>query len=95
MQPAGGFTGIVPNPFNPKTEINFVLNRDNLTQLNIYDLRGQLVKVLVNEMLPAQEYKFFWDGSDLNGQRVSSGTYFARLRIGSEVMQVHKLMMVK
>jgi hypothetical protein len=93
--PAGGFVGISPNPFNPKTEISFKVNRPNLTQLNIYDIRGQLVRTLVNDRLPAMEHVVIWDGTDSTGQVVSSGTYFARLRIGLEVMQVQKLTMLK
>ncbi len=38
---------------------------------------------------------FAWDGTGANGQKVPSGTYFARLRLGSEVLQVRKIMMVK
>jgi hypothetical protein len=93
--PAGGFESIKPNPFNPKTEIRFKLNRDNLAQLNIYDIRGQLVRSLVSERLPATEHIYVWDGTDSTGRSVASGTYFARLRIGLEVMQVQKLMLVK
>ena len=94
--PAGGFSSIAPNPFNPQTEIKFVLTRDNLTQLNVYNLRGELVNSLVNARLQGgQEYVMTWDGRDGSGQQVSSGTYFARLRIGTEVLQVRKLMLVK
>ena len=95
LQPAGGFTAVAPNPFNPKAQIRFLLTRENLTQLNIYDIRGNLVRTLVNEVLPAQEHVYFWDGTDGTGQPVASGTYFARLRISSEVMQIRKLSLVK
>ncbi len=96
LLPAGGFTAIAPNPFNPKTQIRFVLTRDNLAQLNIYNLRGELVRSLVNGRLAGgQEYVFQWDGTDAHGQHVASGTYFARLRIGTEVLQVRKLQLVK
>ncbi|MBA4377831.1 MAG: hypothetical protein C0395_04125 [Gemmatimonas sp.] len=94
--PAGGFSSIVPNPFNPKTEIRFVLTRDNLVQLNVYNIRGELVSSLVNERLQGGgERVVAWDGTDNAGQQVASGTYFARLRIGADVMQVRKLMLVK
>ncbi len=95
LQPAGGFSRLAPNPFNPKTEIRFVLTRDNLTQLNVYNIRGEMVRTLASGMLESGEHIVHWDGNDFSGQRVSSGTYFARLRIGSEVMQVRKLMLVK
>ena len=95
VEAAGGFKAIYPNPFNPATKINFVLNRDELTQLNIYNLRGELVRTLVNEQLPMGDYELVFDGRDQNGQRLASGEYFARLRIGKTVMQVRKLSLVK
>ena len=64
-------------------------------QLNVYDIRGQKVRTLVEDRLPRSEYTLIWDGTDDAGQTVSSGTYFARLRIGAEVMQVRKLSLVK
>lgn len=91
----GGFASVSPNPFNPQTEIKFVLTRDALTQLNIYNLRGERVTTLVNEKLQDGEHTAVWDGKNLAGQRVASGTYFARLRIGADVLQVRKLMLVK
>jgi hypothetical protein len=95
VEAAGGFTAVYPNPFNPATKLEFVLNRDNLTQLNIYNIRGELVRSLVNEALPLGSYTLTWDGRDAEGQGVASGQYFARLRIGAEVMQVRKLSLVK
>lgn len=53
LKPAGGFSAISPNPFNPKTTIEFVLTRPNLAQLNIYNIRGELVKSLINGQLEA------------------------------------------
>ncbi len=95
VMPAGGFAAIAPNPFNPKTTIEFVLTRPNLAQLNIYNLRGELVKSLINGRLDTGRYPVIWDGTGNAGQRMASGTYFARLRIGTEVMQVRKLSLVK
>jgi DNA/RNA endonuclease YhcR with UshA esterase domain len=93
--PAGGFRGIAPNPFNPMTEISFAMTRDNVAQLNVYNMRGEFVKSLVNGPLAADEYVMQWDGTDNDGQTVSSGTYFARLRIGTEVLQVRKMSLIK
>ena len=95
LMPAGGFTDVYPNPFNPVTKISFKLNRDNLVQLNVYDIRGQKVRTLVQGAIPANDYTFTWDGVGDDGRGVASGTYFARLRIGSEVMQVRKMSLVK
>ena len=93
--PAGGFVGIAPNPFNPQTTIEFALTRPNLVQLNVYNLRGELVRTLVNNRLESGAYPVVWDGADNGGKHVASGTYFARLRIGKDVMQVRKMSLVK
>lgn len=95
--PAGGFErdAIKPNPFNPSTKISFVVNRDNLVQLNIYNIRGEKVRTLIQDRLPANSYSFEFDGRDDSGAGLASGTYFARLRIGAEVMQVRKLALLK
>ena len=95
MLPAGGFTEVYPNPFNPMTKISFKLNRDNLVQLNVYNIRGEKVRTLVSEARPANTYDVIWDGTADDGRNVASGTYFARLRIGSEVMQVQKMQLLK
>lgn len=92
---AGGFKSISPNPFNPQAQISFVVGKDSPVQLNVYNIRGEVVRTLVQGPLPANEYNLIWDGTGDNGQTVSSGTYFARLRIGAELMQVRKMTMLK
>jgi hypothetical protein len=93
--PAGGFKSIAPNPFNPATKISFVVNKDNLVQLNVYNIRGEKVRTLIQDRLPQNEYVFTWDGKNDAGQSVASGNYFARLRIGAEVTQVRKMALIK
>lgn len=95
VEKAGGFHAIAPNPFNPATKVSFVINRDNLVQLNVYNIRGEKVRTLIQDRLPANTYEFVFDGKDDAGQALASGTYFARLRIGSEVMQVRKMSLIK
>ena len=93
--PAGGFVSVAPNPFNPTTKITFVVNRAGPVQLNIYNIRGEMVRSLINGNLAADEYVLSWDARDSGGQSLASGQYFARLRIGAELMQVRKLSLVK
>ncbi len=95
IQKAGGFRSIAPNPFNPMTEISFVVNRDDLVQLNVYNIRGEKVRTLVEDRMSANEYRFMFDGRDDAGSGLASGAYFARLRIGKEVVQVRQMMLVK
>lgn len=68
-----------PNPFNPKTIINYHISTLNLVSLKVYDIRGNEVVVLVNERQNAGNYSVTFDGSDL-----ASGIYFYKLEIGSE-----------
>ncbi len=95
IQAAGGLESIYPNPFNPTTTIKFVVTRPNLVQLNLYNIRGEKVRTLMQDALPAGEYTSVWDGKDDAGQGLASGNYFARLRIGAEVVQVRKMILVK
>ena len=95
VQSAGGFRSIAPNPFNPSTTIKFAVNASDIVQLNVYNLRGEKVRTLVQGTLPVNEYSFVFDGKGDSGQTLSSGQYFARLRIGKEVVQVRKMSLIK
>ena len=71
-----------PNPFNPQTEIRFVAAEDSPVTLEVFDLRGTRIRVLVQGRMPAGNHQVQWDGTDDSGRRVSSGTYFYRLQVG-------------
>jgi flagellar hook assembly protein FlgD len=76
-----------PNPFNPRTTIAFEIpNGGGDIQLKIYDLRGRLVRELVDEFRPAGNETAEWDGRDGQGRPVSSGAYLYVLSIGGERM---------
>lgn len=67
---------IHPNPFNPSTEISFEISDNQKVELNIYNLKGQLIKKLVNSYLQEGQYRYIWNGTDSKGQNVGSGLYF-------------------
>ncbi len=69
-----------PNPFNPTTTIKFAVTAAAPTVLEVFDVRGSLLKTLVNERMSRGEHEVTFDAS-----RLSSGTYFYRLQVGSEV----------
>ncbi len=73
-----------PNPFNPSTNVSFSLPQAGQVRLEIFDLLGRRVAVLVDRALSAGEHLVIWDGRTDNGQSVSSGIYFARLTAGDE-----------
>ena len=84
-----------PNPFNPITTISFSVTQTlSFVTLDIYNIKGQKVKKLVNEVLPAGEHSVFWHGKDSNGKRVSSGIYFYKLKAG-DFQKVRKMILLK
>ncbi|MDZ7311465.1 MAG: hypothetical protein ONB45_09305 [candidate division KSB1 bacterium] len=83
-----------PNPFNPATTIRFTLHESAPVRLQIFNIRGELVKTLIDRELDAGIHESCWNGRDNFGRFVASGTYFYRLHLGAEVLQ-GKLKMVK
>jgi hypothetical protein len=79
-----------PNPFNPSTTIGFTLDRTGMTTLKIYNVVGQEVATLVNEVLEAGVYH----QKQFNAGNLASGVYFARLSSGNNV-QLKKLSLIK
>ncbi len=78
-----------PNPFNPTTEINFALPSACDVSLEIYNITGQRVTTLVDEVLEAGQHSVLWDAS-MN----ASGVYFYRLSAG-EFTETRKMMLLK
>ncbi len=76
--------GVVPNPFNPQTRIRFALPHAGAVSLKVHDVKGRLVRTLVAGNRAAGEHLVRWDGRDLGGRSVASGTYYARLMFGGE-----------
>lgn len=81
-----------PNPFNPNTNIAFYLPKSAKVRLSVYNLKGQLVKDLVDKDLPAGQNIFNWNGTDNNGSLVASGIYSYRLQ--SENQSISKKMIL-
>ncbi len=83
-----------PNPFNPSTTIRLNLPRSADVSLRIYDLRGALVRTLVQGVMEAGVHDVVWDGRTDNGAQTASGVYFAETRTPGETT-VTKLALVK
>ncbi len=62
--------------------------------LNIYNLKGQLVRHLVSAILPSGKHSFVWNGLDDAGKEVSSGVYFSRL-FTPDYQQTRKMLLAK
>ena len=72
-----------PNPFNPTTTISYDLPEQSLIKLKVFDIRGQEVTTLQNDLEPPGNYEVHWNGLDQSGNQVSTGVYFCRLSAGS------------
>ncbi len=83
-----------PNPFNPKTTIVFSLREQGQVSLNIYDVKGRLVRTLVDRKLDANLHRVEWDGLGNNGSPISSGIYFYRIKAG-DFTQTKKMLLLK
>ena len=81
-----------PNPFNPTTTIDFHLASAGKTVMSIYDVRGSLVRTLLNETLSAGSHSIVWDGTDNSGRKVASGSYFYQLETNDRLMTKKSLL---
>jgi len=80
--------GNYPNPFNPTTIIWFKIPSNltnSLTELAIYDVNGELINTLVNEVLSSGNYLVKWNGQNAKGFEVSSGIYFYHLIVADKL----------
>ncbi|HUU28205.1 MAG TPA: T9SS type A sorting domain-containing protein [archaeon] len=86
-----------PNPFNPSTTITYTIPGEasgTAVRLSVFNLRGQLVRTLVDIGQGPGTYNVNWDGADQQGLRVSSGVYFYRL-VAGDYVSTRKMVLVK
>jgi hypothetical protein len=72
-----------PNPFNFGTLIRYALPEESEVKIVIYNLLGQKVRVLVEDIQTPGYYTVSWDGKNNKGEIVGSGIYFYRIQAGS------------
>lgn len=83
-----------PNPFNPETVIKYKILQNGEVELAIFNLLGQKVRVLVNEVHVAGSYEVRWNGTDDLGNLLSSGVYVYRLKAG-DVIRTNKMLLLR
>ncbi len=83
-----------PNPFNPETTIEFTLAESGTVEIDIFNIRGQLVRKLLDEPIDKGKHQIIWDGRDHSKRRVSSGIYFYRMKAG-DYTSANKMIMMK
>lgn len=85
---------VYPNPFNLSTHIRFELSELALVSVEILNVRGQIVRKLLEKELSAGQKEIIWDGKNDHGKQLPSGIYFCRLDYGKGHLN-GKLVMVK
>ncbi len=91
---ASGLEPNYPNPFNSSTQIPYRVSTPGPVRLVIYNVLGQPVRTLVDEIQAAGAYQVPWDGRDHRGARVANGIYLYRLQAGS-ISQVRKMLVLE
>ena len=86
--------GNYPNPFNPSTTISFMLPQREFIEINVYNSLGALVDKLAYREFESGENNISWQGTDHNGEYVSSGIYFYKIK-STEKMLTGKMVLQK
>ncbi|MCK4312403.1 MAG: T9SS type A sorting domain-containing protein, partial [Candidatus Cloacimonetes bacterium] len=94
-------TGNYPNPFNPsgagrspETVIKFSIKDAGYVKLDIFNTKGQRVRILINNYLEPDFYNIIWNGKNNIGKNVSSGIYFYKLKAG-EYSKTRKMLLLR
>jgi hypothetical protein len=74
-----------PNPFNPSTKISFDVPVKSRTIIKIFNIKGELVKNLVDDIFEVGTYSLEWDGTNDHYKQLGSGIYFCKIRINDFV----------
>ena len=82
MQPVLNY----PNPFSSSTTIKYSIPETTSVRIDILDIRGSIIKTLINRKMPVGEYTVVWNCDDESGKEMPGGLYFCRLKTGSFIM---------
>jgi hypothetical protein len=78
-----------PNPFNPVTVLGYKINKEGLVSLKVYNLVGQVIKVIVNEYQQPGYYEYEFDGNEM-----TSGVYLYQLQV-NDFISVKRMTLLK
>ena len=84
-----------PNPFNSNTTIDYQLDISSNVKIEIYNIEGQLIKLLISDYKPSGYYSLTWDGTNDNGIKVPSGTYIYRIKTDGGFVKEKKMVYIK
>ena len=83
-----------PNPFNPSTTIEYSVGRQGRVVIEIFNINGQRIRLLINETRDPGKYRATWDGKNEYDQPVATGIYFCRLRVDKN-SSVRKMLIIR
>ena len=83
-----------PNPFNPTTNFNLIVEKTGDATINIIDILGRQVATIYQGVLVKGHYNFSWDGKNNSGMTLGSGAYFTVVRMDKKI-EIQKLLMLK
>ncbi len=83
-----------PNPFNPTTTISFSIPEKNNVKLSIFNIKGQIVKTVINESFESGNHSVIWHGNDESGKPVGSGVYLYQIKTSSKII-TKRMMLLK
>lgn len=71
-----------PNPFTAFTRIPFAIGKPGQVEMVVYDVRGRIVNILLNDWRDQGVHVVEWNGKNRKGEPVEAGAYFCRLKVG-------------
>ena len=83
-----------PNPFNARVTIPVDVPRESTVHLEVFNISGQRVRSLIQDVLLAGTHRIIWNGRDANGQLVGTGVYILRMQAG-EFQQAQRVLLLK
>ncbi len=86
--------GNAPNPFNPETMISMEVDAETSVRLEVFNLKGQKIKLLIDEIMQPGYYNIGWDGKDNSLKNVGTGVYFCRMT-GDGISETIKMLKIK
>jgi len=84
-----------PNPFNPSTTIKYSIQNDSKVELSVFNIKGQIIKILANNEFTKGKHSIIWYGKDESGKSVSSGVYYYKLRVNGKTEVANKCLLLK
>jgi hypothetical protein len=83
-----------PNPFNPRTSIEYTVGTEGSVSIDIFDVTGKRIRSLPQGVRRPGTYRVEWNGLDANGHATGSGVYFYRLG-GAKSSETRKMLLLK